>query len=368
MQTYAVTLRPKGSSISPITAQTLFGAVCWAIDTLRLTGNMAQFVADLAQKPQFLFSSAFPFIQGPSGFIRFLPKPILPPVTMPQVQQMAEKRASTGSGTRFKEKVKEILEQQVKPTKNAGYVSEGLFAQVCAGQWSSPALAEALGTTVEQVPPVGLWLKKERYQTWGQTGQPKTAWATVDVQRNAVDRVAGASAEGLLFHESQVFYQPQQTGLWFIVRAEAGVWPWLEAAFRYLADTGLGGKRAVGKGHFDFEKPVPYTLPDVPDADSFITLSPYLPRFEEEKMEAEPRRYTLQIVRQKAENKFPGPGPQQVVYTGGLRLFGEGSVFALAEKRETHYGRIVELGQVSHRQVYYNGLALPVFAKLGGVV
>ncbi len=366
MDTYAVTLRPKGSHLGPITAQTLFGATCWAIETLRLT-DVAELLAGFSDRPRFVFSSAFPFIQGPKGLVRFLPQPALPPASMEDVQKLAEKRAGRGHGVQFKGAIKNILDNDVKSVKKAGYVSEKLFDEICAGQWNSFALVETWGDKVDTAGKTGgvLWLAKERKQTWGgHTGSPDASWAVVDVQRNAVDRVAGATAEGLLFHETQTFYRRGQAGLWFIVRAEAEVWPWLEAAFRYLADTGLGGKRAIGKGHFEFEPPVPYTLPDAPDADSFITLSPYLPRFTGDQIEAEPRRYTLQTIRQKAENKFPG-SEQMQVYSGGLRLFGEGSIFVLPEKREV-FGRLASLGEVNGHPVYYNGLALPVLAKLGG--
>jgi CRISPR-associated protein Csm4 len=365
MDTYAVTLRPRGSYIGPITAQTLFGATCWAIDTLRLT-DVADLLAGFSDWPRFVFSSTFPFIQGQTALVRFLPKPALSPVTMEQAQKLAAQRAGTDTGKNFKAEVKK-LKEYIEPVKKAGYVSEELFAQICAGQWSSPALVEAWGVKVDTAGKTGgvLWLTQERKQTWGgHTGRPDTSWQIVDVQRNAVDRVAGATAEGLLFHETQTFYRREQAGLWFIVRAEAEVWPWLEAAFRYLADTGLGGKRVIGKGHFDFEPPVPYTLPDAPEADRFITLSPYLPRFTGNQIEAEPRRYTLQTIRQKAENKFPGPEQMQI-YSGGLRLFSEGSIFTLPEKREV-FGRLAPLGVVNGHPVYYNGLALPVLAKLGG--
>lgn len=367
MDTYAVTLRPQGSHIGPITAQTLFGATCWAIEMLRLT-DVAELLAGFSDRPCFLFSSTFPFIQGPKGVVRFLPQPTLPPVSMENVQRVAKERAKTGNGIRFKEAVKNILDKEIKPVKKAEYVSETLFAEICAGRWTVASLIESFGDKVETTDKNGgyLWLTGERKQAWGYTGRPETSCKVIDVQRNTVDRVAGATAEGLLFHEAQTFYRREQAGLWFIIRAEAEVWPWLEAAFRYLADTGLGGKRVIGKGHFDFDPPVSYTLPNVPDADSFITLSPYLPRFIGDQIEAEPRRYTLQTIRQKTENKFPDPKQMQI-YSGGLRLFGEGSIFALPEKREV-FGRLASWGTINGHPVYYNGLALPVLAKLGGEI
>jgi CRISPR type III-A-associated RAMP protein Csm4 len=173
----------------------------------------------------------------------------------------------------------------------------------------------------------------------------------------------------LLFHESQTFYARGHAGLWFLACADSEAWKWLEAAFRYLADTGLGGKRTVGKGHFDFvAEPVSGLLPEIADPDSFVTLSCYLPpaAAESDQMEVAPRSYTLVTVYQKAENKFPGT-EQMRVYSGRVCLFGEGSIFALEGERRPWYGRLAPLGQVDERTVYYNGLALPAFARLGGV-
>lgn len=356
METYAVTLRPQGSHLGPITSQTLFGAVCWALDTLRLT-DVTHLLAGFELSPRFIFSSAFPFIEGPHGLVRFLPKPALPLISMSQIHHLAK-------GDR--RRIKELVSIEAKQVKKASYVSAGLFSEICAGRWDGLSLVREWGGRLEKVGNA-IWLERERQQIWGRASMPDSLWRQADVQRNAIDRVAGATAEGLLFHESQTFYRPAQAGLWFVARADAEAWGWLQAAFRYLADTGLGGKRAVGKGHFDFTWQVaPDLLPYAPDADSFVALSPYLPRFEQDQIEATPRSYNLQVIRQKAENKFPG-SEQMQIYSGGLRLFSEGSIFTLPEKRES-YGQIVALGQVNGRQVYYNGLTVPAFAKLGGVV
>ncbi len=368
MQTYAVTLRPKGSCLGPLSSQRIFGAVCWALDALRLPGvEVSELLAQFSQAPRFVFSSAFPFVEGPRGCIRFFPKPALAPATMEQIHNLAAESSGRDKIKQFKKEVKTIS-AEAKSIKKAVYVSAGLFAKICAGQLSDLALTQVLGVKVEKVGDA-LWLKQERQQIWDRTDKPDSLWKKMDVQRNAIDRVAGTTAGGLLFHESQTFYHPRRAGLWFIVRAEAEAWPWLEAAFRYLADTGLGGKRTVGKGHFDFEcQAANELIPTIDSADSFISLSQYLPRFEQNQIEAEPRSYTLLIIRKKAENKFPGR-EQMRDYTDGLHLFAEGSIFALSgKKQQPVYGCLAPLGQVNGHPVYYNGLALPVFAKLGGML
>jgi len=376
MDTYIILLWPQGSHLGPLTAQTLFGGVCWALNTLDVT-DVGAMLAGFEQQPRFAFSSPFPFVakkDTPDTIIRLYPKPALPNITMEQVQKLAKERTGIKEGIVFKQAVKQILAKQVKPVQKASYVSEQLFAQICAGEWDGNKLVQAIQTDSSLNGKLcaekgTLWLKDEYVQMF-----PKNAvdprrplWKTDDVQRNTVDRLLGSTAEGQLFHEAQTFYQRDRAGLWFAVRADAEAWGWLQAAFRYLQDTGLGGKRAVGKGHFEFrilsDRDI---LPAVTNADSFITLSPYLPRFNNGQIEAEPKRYTLKTVRQKAENKFPGK--VQSVYSGGLHLFEPGSVFAAPADNPALeiYGRLAKLGNVNGRTVYYNGLAFPVPAKLGG--
>ena len=360
METYAVTLQPQGSQVSPITSQTLFGAVCWAMQTLRVV-DVGDLLADFSRSPRFAFSSTFPFIRGPNGMVRFFPKPAS--LAVQGIEELAVERSGMSTGRRFKREVKKIS-ADVKQMKSVAYLSQGLFAEICAGTRDGLALIRDWGSEVEKIENA-LWLKQERQKVWSRVDTPDDLWRSADVQRNSVDRLMGATAEGLLFHENQTFYNRKSAGLWFVARADSEAWPWLEAAFRYLADTGLGGKRTVGKGHFDITwQQADNLLPDVSDADSFVTLSQYLPSFAGGRMEANPIAYTLQVVRQKAENKFPGQ-EQMRIYTGALHLFAEGSVFSLPEKRPT-YGRIAKLSEMNGRNVYYNGLALPVFAKLGG--
>ncbi|MBN1220829.1 MAG: hypothetical protein JXM69_18045 [Anaerolineae bacterium] len=374
MDTYLILLQPRGAHLGSITSQKLFGAMCWALDTLGMV-NVGDLLAGFSQNPRFAFSSAFPFVVkpeaaaknpdnlGPADIIRLFPKPLLPPITMAQVQEMA--KASGHTGIHFKRAIKEIVSEQIKPVQQAAYVSEGLFNGICTGEWDHAALAKEVRQKVKKVG-TALWLDKEYRQIWGRTGDPGNLWSTTDVQRNAVDRVAGSTAEGLLFHETQTLYQSERVGLWFAARVDAEAWGWLQAAFRYLADTGLGGKRTTGKGHFDFHwQATPNLLPDAPDADSFVTLSHYVPNFEQGQIEAQPQRYTLKVTRQKAENKFPGQ--EQRVYIGGLKFFTEGSVFEFRRKQAI-YGSLSRLDEVNGRAVYYNGMAVPVFARLGGDV
>ncbi len=369
MDTYLVTLRPRGPCASAITSNTLFGAVCWALQTLRLV-SVADLLADFASAPRFVFSSAFPFVEGPNGVVRSFPRPVIALPTTEQIYRLAEERAKTPdrSSLVFKRQVKDIT-GDAKQIKRTAYVSQTLFTEICAGQWDGLRLLRQWGN---QISPVGdaLWLKQDSQTIWRRTQKPAALWRTTDVQRNAIDRVAGATAEGLLFYETQTFFARGQAGLWFLARSDRQAWAWLAAAFRYLADTGIGGKRTVGKGHFEFAvEPAAGVLPEVADSDSFITLSRYLPArpAAPDQPEAEPRSYTLLPVYQRPDNKFPG-ADQMRAHSGRVHLYAEGSTFAVSGEKRLCYGRIAPLCQVDGRTIYYSGMTVPVFAKLGGVL
>lgn len=364
METYLVTLEPKGSHLGSITSQTLFGATCWALQTLGLT-DVGALLAGFTGSPRFVFSSAFPFIRGPNGaVVRLFPRPLF--LIVPSVEGLAEEKVDRNRRkSQFMKEVK-ALTAEAKRIKDVPFVSQGLFAEICTGKRDGLSLLRDWGSVIEEFSSA-LCLKAERQQLGDPMGQEsrKSLWAQVDVQRNSVDRVVGATGEGLLFHETQTFYDRAHAGLWFAARTDPAIWPWLEAAFRYLADTGLGGKRALGKGHFDIAwQKADGLLPDAPDADSFITLSHYLPRFRDGQFEAEPMAYKLLPVRQKAENRYPGK-EQMRIYSGTLNVFAEGSAFALSVKQPV-YGRLEKLTEIDEHSVYYNGLALPVFVRLGG--
>jgi len=367
MDTYLVTLKPRGPCASAVTSNTLFGAVCWALQTLRLV-NVADLLADFSAAPHFVFSSAFPFAARDGNVVRCFPKPMITLPTAEQIYCLAEQRAKTTDRTspRFKRRVEEITDN-VKQIKNAKYVSHTLFSEICAGQWDSPRLLREWNESVCSHDDT-LWLKKDLQALWGRNQKPDDLWRTTGVQRNSVDRVAGATAEGLLFYEVQTFFRRGQAGLWCLTLASQEARQWLEVAFRYLSDTGIGGKRTVGKGHFEcIIESAEGVLPQIADPDSFVVLSRYLPTILEEgqQLEAEPLGYTLLPVYQRPENKFPG-SEQMRAHSGRIHLFTEGSVFALQGAPRSYYGRITPLCRTNGRTIYYSGLAIPVPAKLGG--
>jgi len=367
VHTHAVYLKPKGSLASEICSNTLFGAVCWAIQVLGLE-DLSKMLPAFNEHPRFVFSSAFPYLcRDDKEKVRFFPKPLIPDLSSEQVNRLAEEEAAKGKRLSLKPAKLKVLEK-AKRVKKADFVSEALFREMVLGQTNTEELCRRLVKTtglrdrdVEQVGRALITTAERRRIEPQRRLDPFASEA--DVQRNQIDRVAGATVEGLLFHERQTFLR-RNAGLWFILRAEE--LDFLRPAFRYLEDTGIGGRRTTGKGHFGITLDEgTLELPDAgAEADSFVVLSRYLPREGDWELSAEPLSYNLINWRGKHESKFPTP-ERPPIYKELVRVFAEGSFFPLKDRLEV-YGQVVPVGRVGERTVWHNGMAIPVFAKMGG--
>ncbi len=292
--------------------------------------------------PRFAFTDAYPYVRTRDGD-RLLCLP-LPPFRVPP--EAIEAYPEVPITARV---------DHAKEIQKAHFVSTAIAALLREGKWGAKALFEQRLRGEIKMCGGTLWLSSEVERIWGDGSQ--APWEQVPVQRNSVDRLAGATVEGLLFQRIETFYA-RQAGLWFGVWADDELWDDLQAAFRFVADTGLGGKRSVGKGHFEFSEPEDWQryFPTPAGRERFLNLSHYIPAAPDE---AEPQFYTLDVIRQKAENRYPQE--EQRVYVAALRAFRPGGLFAAAPARERLYGRLLPLGLVGDRTVYYSGLTLPLW-------
>jgi CRISPR-associated protein Csm4 len=368
VDTYAVYLRPRGALYSEVHSGTLFGAICWAIRTLGLA-DLPALLEGFNADPPFVVSSAFLCLWSGEARVRFYPKPCIPELTSEQVRQLAKETRGSNEGEKD---AKWRVVERAKRLQKAGYVSEALFEELVTGRTHTADLWRRWKDTGLRARDVeyaeGVLLTTGERQALEREGRLWTFAKEQDVQRNQIDRVAGATGEGLLFFERQTFLRPGQAGLWFLLRTrDRGM---MEAAFRYLADTGIGGRRSSGKRQFEIKVDKPYSLPEADDADAFVVLSLYLPKDGEWDRAGEPLSYELVNLRGKHESRFPARLAEgektQRVYKELVRPFAPGSIFPLG-KRQPWYGQAVSVGQIGEREVWQNGLALPVFARMGGV-
>ncbi|RLC81568.1 MAG: type III-A CRISPR-associated RAMP protein Csm4 [Chloroflexi bacterium] len=347
MSFYAVYLRPRCALSRPIGSDTLFGAMCWAVRELWGTSKLEDLLK--REPPPFAFSSAFPCLWGGNGPVRFYPRPATLELTVESMERLS----------RGDKKRKVELTKFVKMLK-VPYFSEEVFSKAISGELD----AEGIVAGLEDRSLVGvgeaLLTRKEAVGV-DPRGRYRAFWRTADVQRNQVDRMMGGTAEGMLFFSEGTAFS-EFAGLWFLVSTdEPGL---VEAGLRYLEDTGFGGERSVGWGHYEVKfVEERFRVPEAEEPDSWVNLSRYIPKEGECDFCSEPLAYELLVVRPKNEAKVPAGGYR--LYKGVMRVFAPGSVFPLGEAKLV-YGRLVPSGSSGGWKIFHSGLAIPAFSRFGG--
>lgn len=377
MKTYAVYFWPRGSLASEVESDMLFGAVCWALATLKIT-DVGQMLNNWAE-PRFAFSSTFPVYRAGQETLRFWPRPLTGGLTPQQVNALVEEWARKEPSkyqTRPKKATVEIVEHEKRYLKRISYLSEALFKEVVEQSLTAIDLFRRLkdkGHQPQDIEPFsGMLIRQDERKRLSANGDLGGQLVGIEaVQHNQIDRVTGSTAEGLLFFEAETFFAPH-AGLWCVaaVRDDETL-QWLKAAFRYLSDTGLGANRSTGKGHFQIEVGEALQLPDAGDAaNAFMTLSRYLPKNGEWSADQRPLSYEIKTVWARREQRIPRAptGAQSPpIYKEPLRMFTPGSVFPLNAPRQEVYGRLAEVVKADDNDgvtVWQGGLAIGVLMRV----
>lgn len=366
MNTYAVYLYPRGRLASALSSETLFGAVCWGIQTLG--GDVGALLAHFTP-PRFAFSAAFPMLASKDTRLRFYPRPVTLDLTPAIVRKVATDRAAQQHSAlkTVQVEVADTIKRELKPVN---YLSESMLARVALGQFTAEQWLLAVLNRSKDIVRVGtLLLTGDELRHWPrQTDRALPLTSSWPRLHNQIDRVAGATVEGLLFYQNETHFAPG-AGLWAALRASPqDVETFIRPALRYLQDTGLGANRTVGQGHFAIILETLTTLPDGgAQANGFMSLSRYLPVRGEVSTTGEPLAYRLITLRGKRESKYPDPdrgAATPPIFKRSLRVFEPGSVFPLTQRREV-YGRLAEAipAEGETGATYQSGLALPIFLR-----
>jgi CRISPR-associated protein Csm4 len=362
MQTYAVYLKPKSSFITLPTSDTIFGALCWAIMHLYGEEILKPLLTIFNKEPKFILSSAFPYLERDGTRIRFFPKPLIRDLKSDHVGKLAEEKVGKLDNNSLDLKRAVIFAtEKLKDIKKISYVSEILFKEIVENSLDLQGLYEGLAKkrTIEKIGSALISLGER--ESIDHEKELKTLFNELDVLRNQIDRVAGSTVEGLLFYNKEVSLYRNYGGLWFLVKTNE--FDFLKPLFRYLEDTGVGGDRTTGKGHFEIswdEKP--YPLPEAENPNSFIILSRWFPNEDERDLANELASWNLINLRSRRDTMYIVGGNR--ILKDFLRVFSEGSVFPLKIMRE-YYGTLVPAGNMGNYTAYHNGITLPVYAKIG---
>ena len=367
MKTYIIYLRPRSSLASSLASDTLFGAVCWGIQVLQLKPDVGHWLASQSAPP-FVFSSAFPAWLAKNGtHLLLYPRPAtfeVSPAGFDTLVQTYHQQENVPLKT-----ARLAVLDQAKQLKNASLISQGIFEEVVRGVLSASDVLQSMLAPSPQFALHGKVLIKVSEQLMLQKSgvDPERGISSEwPVQHNQIDRLAGATGEGQLFYQNEINFAPHAI-LWALLRAEsATVEELIKPALRYLADTGLGANRTVGKGHFEITvEPAP-EIPTAKQANGVMMLSRYFPTQDEVSAVCQyPLAYRLTTLRAKREQKFPrlieGMAARPI-YKQPIRVFEPGSVFSLQHQPREVYGQVVQVVSAEDGgPVYQSGAALPVF-------
>ncbi len=242
-----------------VPSDTLFAAL---LDTWRHLGRDVKDILPESGEPAFRVTSAFPF----AGGARFYPKPV-------DLRELFKKETlkAESAGKRLK-KIRYISEKLLLKAAGGEYLDDFLFPE---DENEDPKTGIALQGGV-------FWLLPEEVKDLPKEWQlPAEKWwllrrkKVYDSQtapRVTVDRVSSASN---LFQSERVMFNAG-CGLWF---GAVGQIRDLPSLLTVLGDSGLGGERTAGYGHFTFEPKGELPL-DVPQSSAYL-LSRWHPKKDE---------------------------------------------------------------------------------------
>lgn len=332
-------------------ADSLFSALCTSMALRRgpqpVEALLRKFIeAQTAHEAPFRLTSLMPFAAGSS----FLPYPMIGPPDVPNATDLRTR----------------------KLFKDIEWVSEAVFNCLVQHKSLQSALEGGKPITVQGRK---VWVTSDERQTLealtpaGERGDPAAKpvlWSTWHRPRVTVDRRTSASAlysvGGTLFH--RYGEKPEETaGLYTVIEwlsADGDLQDWVEAAFKDLGYEGIGGKRSNGYGQYD---PVIEKLDawDIGSATGgyFTTLSPYLPRRDEQDVIRSGARYEISLRR--GWLSLPG---YTNIRRSSVRMIADGSLLRWP-KNDAPLGQMADvtpevMKKPSAPRVYRYGLVFPV--------
>lgn len=238
-------IQPKTILLSPITADTLWGHLCWFIRETEGESTLAEFIKSFETAPPFLLSDAFPFKQ--------VPMPLIPLEHKYEPEIIQQKLPET-----LEEKRKTLpLLNRLKKLKKTRFVSYEIISTMMA-DFNALKLLKEFFLAAEKEEPVPHQEIIEPHVT--------------------IDRQTLGAREGQLFFTAGTAYSPSATPAFWILALIRNYDP--ELLFKQLqqiGNLGYGADRSVGKGSFDVTPPQPLQPQPITDANIGVALSHFVP-------------------------------------------------------------------------------------------
>ena len=325
METYKITLKIKSSIITPFQSDTIFGSFCWALKYLKGEEELEKFLTQYSKTPPLIVSNGFP--EG------FFPKPILKPLSHQQSKQLIEKKYKTGK----KNLIRGLGD--LKTIKKQKYISIELFNEL-KEKLSEYNLLDKL-----------IQLKNQK--------QPE--FKIILVFHNTIDRLTNiVLSEGGLHPEEETFY-PEDINISIFVKTDYFNLQQIKEIFDFIAQSGFGKSKSVGKGALSLLNCEEYVLPRANNPNAFFTISSFVPK-QNDPVLGHYKTITKygKLGGDYAKSAIPGIGMNP--FKKPLIMFEAGSVFFDSKIKE-YYGRLI--GQIHwDKKIKHYGYAFPIGVRI----
>ncbi|MBF0555952.1 MAG: hypothetical protein HQK96_15615 [Nitrospirae bacterium] len=297
MNAYRLRIKPKGSFITPLQADTIFGSLCWIMAQRKGTDAVETFLSEYINgNPAFVLSDGMP------GDL--LPAPA-------HLSLSAQKE---GMGFEDYNKTKEIKKVQ----------------------WLLPDVFEKVRNGNFDIEPSGVVKSFKSFTTL----------------HSSINRITGTTAEGGNLYELSE-YAVEQDEISIYIRIKDGWEEIVSSLFNDLSMTGYGKKKSSGKGAFEIIKLEPFKFNDVNGANGFMSLSNFVPA----RHDPSDGFYKIFVKYGKLGGEFTFCGRP---FKKPLIMLTAGSSFRVNENIKPYYGRMVEGIAPAMPQVVHYGYAFSI--------
>jgi len=306
MITCKISLNCQTGFLTPFQADTVFGHLCWALAHTKGEKALEEFLQPFIDRdPPFIISDGFPDGSPADPTDGYFPKPL-------SVDLVAETN---------------LLPAEAKEMKKIDLLSRDDFSRAIGGQAFAPRYEEL----------------SKQYAT----------------PHNRISRMTNTTpAEGGLYSLPEYFVSRVAIYLKVLSKETEGHFvELLRELFEEIARAGYGRKKSIGKGKFSLEGIKEVSLPEVEDANGFVTFSSFCP------CETDPTEgyYRTFVKFGRLGDEFTFCGNP---FKRPLVMIKTGSVFKTDGRRREFYGRMVREISPAKREVVQYAYSFPVPMRL----
>lgn len=296
-------LYPESTFKTILRSDTLWGILCWGIRSVYGNEELEKILSTYNDIPEFIISSAFPFVETINGKMHFFPKPIY--------------------NEEYIESDNLDRQEKLERAKNRKKIKKTNLLELS----DFNKLINGTNKLEEIVYSGNKYFVKIESET---------------ITHNTIDRLKGGTLKrehesGQLFHidehyiETKGLTENHTAGLFFLIKGKTDK---IEGALRFLNHVGYGGDRNTGKGSFKFKIEDFNLIEEPSDYNAYTNLSLYYPTEEELMLFKSAKNFFYQLEERQGFTSFL---KYKKFYKPVTIMFKEGSVFPRIDK--SYWGR-----------------------------